>query len=89
MNASGGRAAHSNLNVTVNHSIKLVFRVQALRWHVALVGMPNSVVLREFQMAASGQHVEIVALEVSIVKASVSKFVVFRISLMVSKESGA
>ena len=51
--------------------------------------MPNSVVLREFQMAASGQHVEIVALEVSIVKASVSKFVVFRISLMVSKESGA
>ena len=51
---------HGNLNVVVNHSIKLVFRVQALRWHVALIDMPISIRLREFQTASSGQHVEMV-----------------------------
>ena len=47
-------AARSNLNVEVNHNIMLVFRVQALWRRVALVDMPNSVLLLEFQTASGG-----------------------------------
>ena len=72
------RAARSNLNVAVNHSIKLVFRVQALRGHVVLVGVPNSVRVRYVQMASGGQQVKKVCLEFSKVPAAVSKSVVLK-----------
>ena len=66
----------SNLNVAVNHSIQLVFRVQALRGHVALVGVPNSVRFRYVQMASGG--IKYGCLEFSKVPAAGSKSVVLK-----------
>ena len=61
-------AAHCGAELSSQKERSTVLAERVGMQHIALVGMPNSVLLREFQTVASGEHVEFVALEVSIAK---------------------